>query len=101
MILNLANRSLRFVVEQTGGGCTAHVAQIDGGVIVTNDGNGGTDYGAMIAAGHAIHAGFYPGDSWYSFTDSHDSTHEGTGATPAHAVADLLDNLAKPTGGAL
>lgn len=87
---------LSFVVEQTGGGCTAAVAYVEGGTIVVTDGNLGTDFGSLVeSGGPAADAGWYPGTSWQDPDEQHDSAVEGQGATVEAAVEALLVKVAQ------
>lgn len=55
---------LNFTVEHTGGGCTAYVAHVEGGVIALGDGNLGTDLDWAAEQDEPITAGWYPGTAW-------------------------------------
>lgn len=77
---------ITFHTEQTGGGCTAAVAKVEGGTIALTDGNSGTDWQWASEQGEPISAGFYAGTAW----DDGDASHYAEGATPAAAVAALI-----------
>lgn len=78
--------SIAFVTENTGGGCTALVAYVEGGALVVTDGNLGTDWAWAAEQGEPIVAGWYPGTTW----DDGECAANAEGATPDAAVANLL-----------